>query len=201
MKILLLGEKSTLLENSLKIRMHNTEIYNDKINIEFVKNYDFIISFGYRHIIKNDVIKEKQGRIINMHISLLPYNRGADPNLWSYLENTPKGVTIHLMDEGLDTGDIIVQKKVIDDEENDTLKTSYDRLISEITDLFVNKMDDILYNSEKMAYSQKQLENGFYTFHYLKDKEPYMHLLKDGYDTKVKLLKNKAVKNYNDIFN
>lgn len=194
MKILLLGEKSTLLENSLKNKMHSIEICNDKISIDFVKRYDFIISFGYRHIIKKDIIEEKKGKIINMHISLLPYNRGADPNLWSYLEDTPKGVTIHLMDEGLDTGDIIARKKVTDDEENDTLKTSYDRLINEITDLFINKMDDILYNSSNIAYSQKQLENGFYTFHYLKDKEPYMYLLEDGYNTKVKLLKGKAVK-------
>ena len=43
-------------------------------------------------------------------MSYLPWNRGADPNFWSILEDTPKGVTIHIMDESIDTGDILYQK-------------------------------------------------------------------------------------------
>ena len=71
-----------------------------------------------------------------MHISFLPYNKGADPNLWSYLENSPKGVTIHKIDKGINTGDILLQKEVQDNIETDTLKTSFNRLIDEIVILF-----------------------------------------------------------------
>ncbi|MCL0081308.1 hypothetical protein M1N64_03665 [Peptococcaceae bacterium] len=46
-----------------------------------------------------------QGRAINLHISFLPWNRGADPNFWSFIENAPVGVSIHYLDEGIDTGD------------------------------------------------------------------------------------------------
>lgn len=144
MNILLLGEKSNLLADKLINTGHNIQITCDKISLDMVQNYDFLISFGYRHIIKKDIINKFINRIINLHISLLPYNRGADPNFWSYIEQTPKGVTIHYIDEGLDTGDIIVQKEVQDNIETDTLKTSYDRLINEIITLFNDNIEDIL---------------------------------------------------------
>ena len=35
-----------------------------------------------------------KGKIINLHISFLPFNRGYYPNLWSHQEGTPSGVTI-----------------------------------------------------------------------------------------------------------
>ena len=127
MNILLLGEKSNLIYDKIISLGHNAYIICDKITLDIAEQYDFIISFGYRHIIKEDIINKFINKIINLHISYLPYNKGADPNLWSYLENTPKGVTIHYMDKGLDTGDIIVQKEVCGNIETDTLKTSYDR--------------------------------------------------------------------------
>ena len=51
-------------------------------------------------------------KIINLHISYLPYNKGAHPNFWSFADNTPSGVTIHEVNENLDSGNIIFQKKI-----------------------------------------------------------------------------------------
>lgn len=187
MNILLLGEKCSLINDFLLSIGHNTYILTDKLNKDNVTGYDFIISFGYRHLIKQEIIDLFPDKIINMHISLLPYNKGADPNLWSYLENSPKGVTIHKIDKGLDTGDIILQKEV-QDNINDTLKTSYDRLIVEIVKLFTDNAEDILNNKIK---AHKQQGSG--SIHYLKDKEKYISLLeKAGYDTPVKDLTGKA---------
>jgi len=68
---------------------------SDPIAIDYVMDLDpdFIISYGYRHIITPDIIdamsdKVRGDRIINLHISYLPYNRGSDPNLWSWLNDT-----------------------------------------------------------------------------------------------------------------
>ena len=189
MKVLLLGEKCSLINVFLLSSGHDTYIYTDKLSKDDTEGYDFIISFGYRHIIRQEIIDLFPDKIINMHISLLPYNKGADPNLWSYLENSPKGVTIHKIDKGLDTGDIILQKKVQDDIENDTLKTSYDRLIQEIVKLFADNAEDIL-NNKITAHK----EQGTGTIHYLKDKEKYIYLLESaGYDTPVKELAGKAL--------
>ena len=89
-------------------------VIESRINEKYLadNNIEMIISYGYRHIIKKSIIEYVKGNIINLHISYLPWNRGADPNLWSFLENSPKGVTIHYIDEGIDTGDIITQKKI-----------------------------------------------------------------------------------------
>lgn len=188
MNILLLGEKSSLIINNIKKEGHNAVIINDKINKETAILYDFIISFGYRYIIAEDVIKAMENKIINLHISYLPYNKGADPNLWSYLEDTPKGVTIHYIDKELDSGDILLQK-IVKDNVNDTLKTSYNRLISEIVTLFNNNMNDLINNNIKAT---KQTNKG--TIHYFKDKEQFNYLLEEkGYDTLVSHIKGKAI--------
>ena len=84
-------------------------ISDESINASFCKeqNFDFLISYGYKFILKNDILSLFKKAAINLHISYLPYNRGSDPNFWSFMENSPKGVSIHYMDAGLDTGDII----------------------------------------------------------------------------------------------
>ena len=104
---------------------------------------DMAISYNYRYLISEDLINSMNHRVINLHISLLPHNRGSHPNLWSFLHNTPKGVTIHLVDKGLDTGDILLQKEVCLDEQRETLATSYNRLHNEIQQLFIDNWDDI----------------------------------------------------------
>lgn len=71
--------------------------------------FDFLVSYGYRYILKNEVLNLFPRRAINLHISLLPYCRGAHPVFWSILERRKLGVTIHLLDEELDTGNILFQ--------------------------------------------------------------------------------------------
>ena len=142
MKILFLGNENNLLYKKLKKIENNISISSNKLKKEEVITYDFIISFGYRHIIKKEIIDLFQdNNIINLHISYLPYNRGSDPNLWSILDNTPSGVSIHLLEKGLDTGDILVQKRVFFNEEIETLESSYNKLIIELTDFIFRKLE------------------------------------------------------------
>ena len=102
----------------------------------------FLVSYGYRHIITPDVLEAVGHRSVNLHISLLPYNRGADPNFWSFVEDSPKGVTIHRIDKGLDTGPVFIQKEISFSDEN-TLRTTYARLHEEIQQLFISHWMDI----------------------------------------------------------
>jgi len=115
----------------------NVIYYNDRLSVDIVEQIkpDLVISYNYRFIIKTDVIVALRGKIINLHISLLPWNRGSSPNLWSIIDNTPKGVTIHILDEGLDTGDILFQRELFFDENKETLSSSYEKLNSEIVKL------------------------------------------------------------------
>lgn len=142
----------------------------------------FIVSHGYRHKVKPDVIAAYKDKIINLHISYLPWNRGADPNFWSWIERSPKGVTIHYMDEGLDTGDIIVQRKVELDDSN-TLATSYEKLQNALLELFKDNWWDI---KLRVAPRTKQPPGGSY--HRSDDKKALMHLLVQGWNTPVNVL-------------
>lgn len=89
--------------------------------------------FGY--ILRRKVLDLLPYGCINLHPALLPYNRGAYPNVWSIVEGTPAGGTIHYIDEGVDTGDIIRQREV-PVEPTDTGATLYARLEEATLDLF-----------------------------------------------------------------
>jgi methionyl-tRNA formyltransferase len=141
----------------------NVVVYNKKIDLKILKrtNPDLIISYNYRHIIRKDVLKNY--KIINLHISYLPYNRGAHPNVWAYIDKTPVGVSIHYIDERIDTGDIIAQKRVVIDQ-NETLKSSYKKLHFHIQMLFKS-----IYTKIDNIKTKKQKHKG--TFHLAKELE------------------------------
>ena len=153
---------------------------------ECLRNIDFIVSYGYRHILKKDVLDKFLNKAINLHISLLPWNGGSDPNFWSFLENTPKGVTIHYLDYGIDTGDILAQQEVNYVPE-DTLRTSYERLSKTIEDLFRKVWPNIRSGKQKSILQPK---GGAY--HRLSDRVAFEYLLTKGWDTPVVDLIGKA---------
>jgi methionyl-tRNA formyltransferase len=192
MHTLVLGPNSArirpLIENTCRVTQ-----YEGQIDIGFVEaNYvDFIISFGYRNIIKSSLLKILPERIINLHISLLPWNRGADPNLWSFLEDTPKGVSIHYVDAGIDTGDIIAQKEIFFNEATETLSTTYTKLIETILELFTQVWPQLI---SKTNPRFKQQTGG--SFHKAADKRRYEYLLVKGWETPVTEIKGKALVDY-----
>jgi phosphoribosylglycinamide formyltransferase-1 len=77
------------------------------------RGVEFIVLAGYMRLIGPTLLREFQGRIVNIHPSLLPAFPGKDA-IGQALEAkaTWSGVTIHFVDEGMDTGPIIVQERV-----------------------------------------------------------------------------------------
>lgn len=73
---------------------------------------ELLLSINYLFLLEGDVIK-KFKYPINLHGSLLPKYRGRTPHVWAIINNEKEtGVTAHFIDEGCDTGDIILQKKI-----------------------------------------------------------------------------------------
>ena len=136
---------------------------NEKLSLQEATQYDWIISYGFRHIISQEIIQTVRNPIINLHISYLPFNRGAHPNYWSFKENTPKGVTIHFINAGIDTGPILVQQKCSFTSE-DTLKSSYLKLNNKIEELFYSNFDKIV---NREIIGKNQIGKG--TFHQKKE--------------------------------
>jgi methionyl-tRNA formyltransferase len=66
--------------------------------------------FGY--ILRQPMIDLFPRGIVNLHTSMLPLNRGSYPNVWTIVDDTPAGVTMHLVDKGVDTGPVLAQAKI-----------------------------------------------------------------------------------------
>jgi methionyl-tRNA formyltransferase len=96
---------------------------------------DLGLSLLFDYILRPTLLEVFPAGVINLHPSYLPYNRGQYPNVWSIVEGTPSGVTLHYLDEGIDTGDIIAQKKV-PVEPVDSGETLYRKLERASVDLF-----------------------------------------------------------------
>lgn len=73
---------------------------------------DLIVSAGFRHIVPEEILDVPELGAVNCHNSYLPYNRGANANVWSIIEDAPPGVSIHYMTAALDAGPIIDRRKV-----------------------------------------------------------------------------------------
>ena len=77
------------------------------------KHCDIILSINYLFIIESDIINFPKQYTINFHGSLLPKYRGRTPHVWAIINGEKKcGITAHLIDEGCDTGPIILQQEV-----------------------------------------------------------------------------------------
>jgi methionyl-tRNA formyltransferase len=91
------------------------------------------VLFGY--ILAPEFLNMFPYGVVNLHPAYLPYNRGKYPNVWSIVERTPAGVTLHYIDAGVDTGDIIAQRQV-PIEPVDTGETLYRKLDQACIELF-----------------------------------------------------------------
>lgn len=93
------------------------------------------VFFGY--ILKPALLELFPQGCLNLHPALLPYNRGSYPNVWSIVDGTPAGATLHFIDTGVDTGDIVAQREITV-EAVDTGGSLYEKLEIACIELFRN---------------------------------------------------------------
>ena len=155
-RVLFLGytrEQTTLVDELVN---SNCEVWHTQEKIQSTEGFDFVISFGYQHILMKSIIESSKAPIINLHISYLPWNRGAHPNFWSFFDCTPSGVSIHLIDEGVDTGPILYQRYVNFVKEQTTFSLTYKQLILEIESLFRENLPSIIAGNYKPMAQRRQ---------------------------------------------
>ncbi len=175
MKILFL---STVYERNNPIVKHLESLGNEVVHYreklvqssKVLEGIDYIISYAYGYILDKTIVSMYKGRIINLHPSLLPWNKGRDPVFWSIWDETPKGVTIHLIDESIDTGDILVQEE-IHFEEDETLLDCYHKANEAVEQLFIREWENIISGRIKPI---PQPPGG--TIHYKRDRNFYQNL-------------------------
>ena len=101
--------------------------------IEYLRGYkaDIIVVAAFGQILPPEILDMPRYGCVNVHASLLPKYRGASPIQWAVINGEEvSGVTIMKMDEGLDTGDIIMQRKVALDPK-ETAGSLFDKLSKE----------------------------------------------------------------------
>ncbi|AJA48543.1 phosphoribosylglycinamide formyltransferase [Clostridium pasteurianum DSM 525 = ATCC 6013] len=110
-------------ENDIYAVALSKKQYGDKLSDEILKisqerNVDLIVTAGFLSIIKGDLLKKFKNRIINIHPSLIPSFCGKGMYGLNVHEAAIEygvkisGCTVHFVDEGTDTGPIIIQKSV-----------------------------------------------------------------------------------------
>lgn len=182
MKILCLYNNSCAIPlfHWLEEKGHETTLYSTQLTKAFIQNerFDFVVSYTYRHLIPEELLQYFHFNVVNLHNSFLPWNRGADPNLWSIVSDCPRGVTLHYVSPALDKGDIIAQR-LVPLSSKDTLKTSYDTLDQAAQEQFREAFQWYEYWPQMR---KKPLATGSY--HSIKDGE-FLHQTIDTYDMPV----------------
>ena len=96
------------------INFNNTKLIDKNLFMELEKkNIDIICLAGFMKILSKDFIKRFNGKILNIHPSLLPKYKGLNTHMRA-IKNKERysGCTVHLVNSKLDSGKIILQKKV-----------------------------------------------------------------------------------------
>ena len=128
------------------------------INEISLLEYDILISNGCPYILPISILKkESEKKFINIHPSLLPDLKGRNPINGAILFNRKHGVTCHLMDDGIDTGQIISQIEI-------PLKRDYDvRLLYKITFMMeAQVLKNAIDNGFNVDYKARLISNPIY---------------------------------------
>lgn len=88
---------------------------------------DVVVAVHFHYLVPPAVLELPRLGVLNLHPAYLPYNRGWHTPSWALLEDTPIGATLHFMDEGVDTGDVVHQR-VLEVSPGDTADTLYHRV-------------------------------------------------------------------------
>lgn len=104
------------------VPIYVTDKMNGEKSVSIIRNWkpDLIVVSGWYHIIKEEILGIPSKGIIGLHSSILPYYRGGAPLVWQLINGEKKtGITLFYIEQGTDTGDIIGQKEVVVEEDDD----------------------------------------------------------------------------------
>ena len=107
----------------------------------FINNFDLGISCHSKQLFPSDLVNSIL--CVNIHPGLNPYNRGWYPQVFSIINGLPAGATIHVMDEEIDHGDIIIQKGIEINSYENSLQV-YDKVQAKEIELLSNVLTDVL---------------------------------------------------------
>ncbi|MEX6585498.1 methionyl-tRNA formyltransferase [Paraclostridium bifermentans] len=155
--------------DKFNLNLYEEKNINDQNFLNKIKslNLDLIVCVNFDQILKKDIINLPNIGCINTHASLLPKYRGRAPLNWAMINGEKySGVTVHFIDEGIDTGDIILQEKIKIDEDDyicdllNKVKNTYPKIV-------LNAIQSLENNNINLI--KPDLSKGFYVNKRTKD--------------------------------
>ena len=153
---------------ALNLELEYPKNLKDELIINSLKamNLDLIIVIAYGFIIPKEILNIPKYGCYNLHASILPRWRGAAPIQRSIIEGDQvSGVSFIKIDEGLDTGDIVLSDKIeiLKNDTQESLSTNLAELgvrnLSKFLDLFNHKIDFDKQNNDFTCYANKILKS------------------------------------------
>lgn len=113
-------------KNSIPIELNKNINSEEFVNKMKLYNSDLFVSMSFNQIFKSEMINLPKYKAINCHAGKLPFYRGRNILNWALINDEKEfGITVHYLDEGIDTGDIILQETypITDEDDYNTLLT------------------------------------------------------------------------------
>jgi methionyl-tRNA formyltransferase len=103
---------------------------------------DLFVAVGYTNLLKKQILSVPRILAANFHASLLPAYRGKHPVFWALRRGELRaGLTVHVIDAGLDTGDVLYQVRVRT-RKRDSVASLYDRIMDRSVSLVGRLIED-----------------------------------------------------------
>ena len=179
-------------ERCINIGYDEQKIYTTETLPQILDDIDYFILAWWPFIVKESLFNIPKIGTLNFHPSYLPYNRGKHPTFWNIIEEVPYGVTIHFVDKGIDSGDIIFQKE-IEKDWTDTGFSLYQKALKAMVQLFIESYENI-----KAGSYIKKIQANYGTFHYAKELKTKLELKLDATMTVRELLNLLRAKDFPD---
>lgn len=144
------SQDETLLDYAKKFEIDFFKLkdVNDAKSLEKISNYncDLLVSMSFNQIFKIDLINITPLGIINCHAGKLPYYRGRNILNWALINDEKEfGISVHFVDEGIDTGDLILQKTFEireDDDYGSLINIAYEECANILYESLILFLDD-----------------------------------------------------------
>lgn len=148
------------------VKFHYILNSRDASVIQKIKYYrpEVIFIISWSQIIPTEILRIPSKGVIGLHYSLLPNRRGGAPLNWAIIDGLREtGITLFYMDEGIDTGDIIAQRK-LHIRYKDTIKDLLDKIKKIAPSIILKNFDTILrgdalrikQDQQKATYTQRR---------------------------------------------
>lgn len=147
---------------------------------EWIRNLEpeIIVVIGYQFFLPKDFLEIAPMGVVNFHTSLLPRHCGRHPGFWTiWYGDEFSGMTIHQMDDGLDTGKVLM-RNLVPVENGDTVDTLYKR-IWDADEVLVNEFLEVV---ERGSFEEPE-DSYEYTYNYVPSEKDFQ--LDFRYDAQV----------------